>query len=81
LTDKFGGPKGYAYVEFLEKEAVDEAVKLNDSTFHDRPIKVSAKRTNLPGLNARGGFRGRPRGRGGFRGRFRGRGRGYHPYY
>ncbi|KAL0477476.1 polyadenylate-binding protein [Acrasis kona] len=86
LTDRFGGPKGYAYVEFLEKEAVDEAVKLDGSTFHDRPLKVNPKRTNVPGvsMNPRGAFRGRPRGRG-FRARgrggFRGRGRPeYHPY-
>ena len=61
LTDKAGAPKGYAYVEFLEAEAVANAVLLNESELHARAIKVVAKRTNLPGLKAR-----RPRGRGGF---------------
>lgn len=40
LTDKFGQPKGFAYVEFLEVEAVQEAVKLNESELHGRQIKV-----------------------------------------
>ncbi len=63
LTDKAGAPKGYAYVEFLEPEAVANAVLLSDSELHARAIKVVAKRTNVPGLKAR-----RPggRGRGGF---------------
>jgi len=58
LTDKFGSPKGYAYVEFLEQEAVQNAVLLNDSELHGRQLKVTAKRTNVPGLRA---FRGRAR--------------------
>ena len=61
LTDKAGAPKGYAYVEFLEAEAVANAVLLNESELHARAIKVVAKRTNVPGLKVR-----RPRGRGGF---------------
>uniref|UniRef100_A0A0E0PV60 RRM domain-containing protein n=1 Tax=Oryza rufipogon TaxID=4529 RepID=A0A0E0PV60_ORYRU len=40
LTDKFGQPKGFAYVEFLEVEAVQEAVKLNESELHGRQIKI-----------------------------------------
>lgn len=77
LTNKFTGqPKGYAYIEFSATEAVDKAVTtLDGSSFRDRDLKVSAKRTNIPGLGAanrgrgRGGFpRGRGRGRGGFRG-------------
>ncbi|XP_020255765.1 polyadenylate-binding protein 2-like isoform X2 [Asparagus officinalis] len=50
LTDKFGQPKGFAYVEFLEVEAVQEALQLNESELHGRQLKVSQKRTNVPGL-------------------------------
>ncbi|KAJ6843385.1 polyadenylate-binding protein 2-like isoform X1 [Iris pallida] len=50
LTDKFGQPKGFAYVEFLEVEAVQEALQLNESELHGRLLKVSAKRTNVPGM-------------------------------
>ncbi|KAG8076825.1 hypothetical protein GUJ93_ZPchr0006g43498 [Zizania palustris] len=64
LTDKFGQPKGFAYVEFLEVEAVQEAVKLNESELHGRQIKVAPKRTNVPGMKqprgGRGGFGGHP---------------------
>ncbi|EFJ15603.1 hypothetical protein SELMODRAFT_117870 [Selaginella moellendorffii] len=56
LTDKFGQPKGYAYVEFLEGEAVQNAILLNESELHGRPLKVSAKRTNVPGMKQ---YRGR----------------------
>jgi polyadenylate-binding protein 2 len=56
LTDKFGQPKGYAYVEFLEVEAVQNAILLSESELHNRPLKVTAKRTNVPGMKAfRGG--------------------------
>lgn len=41
-TDKFGQPKGYAYVEFLEVEAVQEAILLNESELHGRQLKVVA---------------------------------------
>ena len=41
LTDKFGQPKGFAYVEFLEIEAVQEALQLNESELHGRQLKVS----------------------------------------
>jgi polyadenylate-binding protein 2 len=89
LTDKFENPKGFAYVEFLEKDAVDAAVLLDGTSleeFPHRKLKVSAKRTNVPGMKA--GGRGRGRGRfgafGGMMmvpmmmpyGRGRGRGRG-----
>ena len=63
LTDKGGQPKGFAYVEFLEPEAVAAALLLNDSELHARKIKVVSKRTNVPGMKA---GRGRGRGRGGF---------------
>ncbi|XP_022136947.1 polyadenylate-binding protein 2-like isoform X1 [Momordica charantia] len=50
LTDKFGQPKGFAYVEFLEAEAVQEALLLNESELHGRQLKVLPKRTNVPGM-------------------------------
>ncbi|KAL2551364.1 Polyadenylate-binding protein 3 [Forsythia ovata] len=50
LTDKFGQPKGFAYVEFLEQEAIQEALKLNESELHGRQLKVTEKRTNVPGM-------------------------------
>ncbi|KIS69885.1 uncharacterized protein UMAG_02401 [Mycosarcoma maydis] len=78
LCDKFTGhPKGFAYVEFAEPSLVANAMVLNESLFRGRLIKVTAKRTNMPGLSARGRGRGRGRGRP-FRGRGRGRGRGYY---
>lgn len=97
LQDKYTGmPKGFAYVEFGEKDSVQIAIALDESSFKGRIIKVCPKRTNTPGMSAsfrgpplRGGFRG---GRGGgfgamrsrgfgFRGRGRGRGGfGYSPY-
>lgn len=43
LTDKFGQPKGFAYVEFLEQEAVQEALQLNESELHGRQLKVFNK--------------------------------------
>ncbi|CEI67202.1 hypothetical protein FVEN_g10962 [Fusarium venenatum] len=93
LLDKFTGqPKGYAYVEFTEPSLVAQALVLNESMFKGRSIKVTPKRTNVPGMSrgrGRGGFRGGrgsfqgrggfPRG-GGYRGGYRGRGRGFAPY-
>jgi len=68
LCDKFSGhPKGFAYVEFSEKESVENAVSLNESLFKGRQIKVSSKRTNRPGISTTNRGRGRGRGmRGGF---------------
>ena len=76
----------FAYIEFAEPSLVPNALLLNESMLHDRTIKVTTKRTNIPFMNRgrgrgfRGGFRGGSRGRGGYRGGFRGRGRGYTPY-
>ncbi|KAI4351189.1 hypothetical protein L6164_005569 [Bauhinia variegata] len=56
LTDKFGQPKGFAYVEFVEVDAVQNALLLNESELHGRQLKVSAKRTNVPGMKQ---YRGR----------------------
>lgn len=71
LTDKFGNPKGFAYVEFLEPDGVEASLLLDGSELRGRQIKVLPKRTNVPGFKARGrgrGVRGRGRGRGGFYG-------------
>lgn len=44
LTDKFGQPKGFAYVEFVEVDAVQNALLLNESELHGRQIKVFSTR-------------------------------------
>ncbi|CAO2827955.1 unnamed protein product [Amaranthus hypochondriacus] len=49
LTDEFGHPKGFAYVEFEEQDAVQLALQLNESELHARQLKVLPKRTNVPG--------------------------------
>lgn len=91
LCDKFTGhPKGFAYVEFADKDGVNTAMALDDSLFRGRQIKVTTKRTNRPGVSStnrppRGGrfHRG---GRGGYpprysRGRFRARRSSYYGPY
>ena len=50
-----GHPLGYAYLEFAEPEAVEKALKLNDSLFKGRQIKVEHKRKNIPGLGRKKG--------------------------
>ncbi|EFN56029.1 hypothetical protein CHLNCDRAFT_13079, partial [Chlorella variabilis] len=50
LTDKMGNPKGFAYIEFLEADAVTNACLLDGSELRNRAIKVSPKRTNVPGM-------------------------------
>ena len=41
LCNKFdGNPKGFAYVEFTDKDCVDTAMALDDSLFRGRQIKV-----------------------------------------
>ena len=40
LTDKFGQPKGFAYVEFVELESVQNSLLLNESELHGRQLKV-----------------------------------------
>ncbi|CAB0010549.1 unnamed protein product [Nesidiocoris tenuis] len=62
LCNKFDGhPKGFAYIEFADKDSVQTAMALDESLFRGRQIKVNPKRTNRPGLSTtnRGGFRGR----------------------
>lgn len=39
-TDKYGQPKGYAYVEFVEPEAVQQAILLTETLLHGRQLKV-----------------------------------------
>lgn len=56
MNDGFGHPKGFAYVEFVETEAVQNALVLNDTELRGRTIKVLPKRTNLPGMTQ---YRGR----------------------
>ena len=58
LTNKFTGqPKGFAYLEFADTDAVNKAVAtLDGSTFRERQLKVLAKRTNIPGISVKRGF-------------------------
>jgi polyadenylate-binding protein 2 len=70
LCDKFSGhPKGFAYIEFADKDSVITAMALDDSLFRGRQIKVTPKRTNRPGVSSTNR---RPRGRGFSRGGVRG---------
>jgi polyadenylate-binding protein 2 len=58
VCDKFTGhPKGFGYIEFADEAAVQTALSLNESLFRNRILKVTAKRTNIPGYNygGRGG--------------------------
>jgi len=53
LCDKFSGhPKGFAYIEFTDKDSVTTAMALDESLFRGRQIKVSSKRTNRPGVSS-----------------------------
>ncbi|XP_026678804.1 polyadenylate-binding protein 2-B isoform X2 [Diaphorina citri] len=66
LCNKFDGhPKGFAYIEFADKDSVQTAMAMDESLFRGRQIKVNPKRTNRPGISTtnRGGPRGRGRGR------------------
>merc|ERR1719194_239323 len=65
LVDKYTGlPKGFAYIEFAEEHTVNNAQLLNDSLFRGRQLKVVAKRTNIPGFNAKGKPKGKGKGKG-----------------
>jgi len=77
LCNKYDGhPKGFAYIEFADRESVNTAMAMDESLFRGRQIKVMPKRTNRPGLSRtdkppRGALRGsfsRPpfRGRGSY---------------
>jgi polyadenylate-binding protein 2 len=51
VCDKFTNrPKGFAYVEFADKDGVANAMLLNETEFRGRQLKISPKRTNLPGF-------------------------------
>ena len=65
LTDRTGNPKGFAYIEFLEIDAIEAACLLDQTELRGRQLKVQPKRTNVPGMKARGRGRGRG-GRGGY---------------
>ncbi|KAF1764319.1 hypothetical protein GCK72_004266 [Caenorhabditis remanei] len=60
--------KNHAFIEFESAASVANAMVMNGSTFRERQIVVTSKRTNKPGMGATrgrgGGFRG---GRGGQR--------------
>merc|ERR1719427_472718 len=72
LCNKFdGAPKGFAYVEFSDKDSVSTAMALDDSLLRGRQIKVMPKRTNKHGISSTNRFP-RSRGRGGRGGRSRG---------
>ena len=69
IPDKRTGKgKGFAYIEFADKEAVENALLLNDSVFKGRELKVAVKRVNLPGKG-----KGKGKGRGG-KGKGKGKG-------
>ena len=57
-----GKGKGFAYIEFADKEAVENALLLNDSVFKGRELKVAVKRVNLPGKGGKGKGKGKGRG-------------------
>ena len=52
MCNKFDGhPKGFAYIEFAERDSVQTAMAMDESMFRGRQIKVMPKRTNRPGLS------------------------------
>jgi len=76
LCNENGTPKGFAYVEFESPEYIEKALELTGLELNERDLRVSVKRTNVPGMSR--GSRGRRAGRfGGRRPRGRGRGRPY----
>eukprot|EP00401_Gymnodinium_catenatum_P054879 CAMPEP_0117555430 /NCGR_PEP_ID=MMETSP0784-20121206/51270_1 /TAXON_ID=39447 /ORGANISM="" /LENGTH=202 /DNA_ID=CAMNT_0005352635 /DNA_START=56 /DNA_END=664 /DNA_ORIENTATION=+ len=55
MVDKFTGqPKGFAYIEFEDEQAVQNSLLLNGSLFRGRQLKVVQKRTNVPGFYSKG---------------------------
>ncbi|CAG8439907.1 6859_t:CDS:2 [Diversispora eburnea] len=79
LCDKYSGhPKGYAYVEFADSSLVTNAMLLDNTVLRGRTIKVTAKRTNIPGFARGRGVRG---GRASWRGGFYGHGAYFGPTF
>eukprot|EP00929_Paragymnodinium_shiwhaense_P006753 TRINITY_DN110713_c0_g1_i1.p1 TRINITY_DN110713_c0_g1~~TRINITY_DN110713_c0_g1_i1.p1 ORF type:complete len:190 (-),score=60.49 TRINITY_DN110713_c0_g1_i1:294-863(-) len=80
LVDKWtGSPKGFAYIEFGDEQAVQNSLLLNGSLFRGRQLKVMQKRTNIPGFMDKGKGKGKM-GKG--KGKPKGKGKGwYDPYY
>ena len=52
LRDKFDNPKGFAYIEFLEPDAVSNAILLDGTEVCGRKIKVWQKRSVLSAKGA-----------------------------
>lgn len=74
LCNKFDGhPKGFAYIEFGDRDSLQTAMAMDESLFRGRQIKVMPKRTNRPGMSSTNrpprGSRGATMGVGGGRGR------------
>lgn len=66
LQNKYDGhPKGFAYIEFGDRDSVQTAMAMDESLFRGRQIKVMPKRTNRPGISTTNRP---PRGRGAYRG-------------
>ncbi|CAE8609763.1 unnamed protein product [Polarella glacialis] len=97
LVDKFSGqPKGFAYVEFADEQSVQNSLLLNGSLFRARQLKVTQKRTNIPGYvkgKGKGKAKGKGKGKGFYdpwadpyagyspwRPRYKGKGKGHSPY-
>jgi len=79
LVDKFSGhPKGFAYIEFADEQSVQNSLLLNGSLFRGRQLKVSVKRTNVPGF-MKGGPPGKGKGKKGKGKKGKGFGK-YDPY-
>ncbi|XP_056637346.1 polyadenylate-binding protein 2 isoform X2 [Diorhabda sublineata] len=66
LCNKYDGhPKGFAYIEFGDRDSLQTAMAMDESLFRGRQIKVMPKRTNRPGISTTNRP---PRGRASFRG-------------
>jgi len=52
MVNKYDGtPKGFAYIEFADADAIEKAMLLHGSLLRDRQLKVIQKRSNIPGFN------------------------------
>ena len=52
LCNKFDGhPKGFAYIEFADKDCIEIALALDETLFRGRQLKVMPKRTNKVGIS------------------------------